>query len=97
MAFHGNSKNMSHSFRLLNCGIEIARGEGFKVNRKGIDADFLLDVKSHKFEYKDIMKMLEDKYTEMKKAMEESSLPDDVDVNFVNDMLLKFRKEQLGL
>ena len=92
-----DAKNMCECFRLINCGIEIARGEGYKVDRSDIDADFLLDVKNHKYEYNELMEMLEKKNDEMEKAMAESTIPEKIDVEFVNDLLLKIRKEQLGL
>lgn len=92
-----DAKNMCECFRLINCGIEIARGEGYKVDRSNIDADFLLDVKNHKYEYNELMEMLEKKNDEMEKAMAESTTPEKIDVEFVNDLLLKIRKEQLGL
>ena len=92
-----DAKNMCECFRLINCGIEIARGEGYKVDRSNIDADFLLDVKNHKYEYNELMEMLEKKNDEMEKAVAESTIPDKIDVEFVNDLLLKIRKEQLGL
>ena len=92
-----DAKNMCECFRLINCGIEIARGEGYKVDRSNIDADFLLDVKNHKYEYNELMEMLEKKNNEMEKAMAESTLPENIDVEFVNDLLLKIRKQQLGL
>ena len=92
-----DAKNMCECFRLINCGIEIARGEGYKVDRSEIDADFLLDVKNHKYEYEELMRMLESKKDEMEKAMAESTIPDTIDVEFVNDLLLKIRKEQLRI
>lgn len=92
-----DAKNMCECFRLINCGIEIARGEGYKVDRSNIDADFLLDVKNHKYEYNELMEMLNEKTVEMEKAMAESTIPEKIDVEFVNDLLLKIRKEQLGL
>ena len=92
-----DAKNMCECFRLINCGIEIARGEGYKVDRSNIDADFLLDVKNHKYEYNELMEMLEKKNDEMEKAVAESTIPENIDVEFVNDLLLKIRKEQLGL
>ena len=88
-----DAKNMSECFRLVNCGIEIARGEGFKVDRSGIDADFLLDVKQHKYEYEQLMEMLETKTQEMEKAMEESTIPEDIDCDFVNGLVLDIRKQ----
>ena len=90
-----DAKNMCECFRLINCGIEIARGEGYKVDRSGIDADFLLDVKNHRYEYDELMDMLKEKTAEMEKAMAESTIPDSIDVEFVNELLLNIRKEQI--
>lgn len=92
-----DAKNMCECFRLINCGIEIARGEGYKVDRSNVDADFLLDVKNHMYEYDELMEMLEKKNDEMEKAMAESTIPEKIDVDFVNELLLKIRKEQLEL
>ena len=86
---------MCECFRLINCGIEIARGEGYKVDRSGIDAEFLLDVKNHRYEYDELMDMLKEKTAEMERAMAESTIPDSIDVEFVNELLLKIRKEQI--
>lgn len=92
-----DAKNMCQCFRLITNGIEIARGEGYKVDRTGIDADFLLDVKNHKYEYDELMEMLEKKNEEMEEAVRNSTIPEEIDVEFVNELLLKIRKEQLGL
>lgn len=92
-----DAKNVSHSFRLMNMCIEIAKGEGFHVNRRNIDRDFLLDVKQHKYEYEEIIKLLDEKKIEMDEAISKSTLPDDIDVDFVNDFVIKVRKEQLGI
>lgn len=92
-----DAKNVMHSMRLINMCIEIARGEGFKVDRRGIDRDFLLDVKNHKYEYEDVISILDRKKLEMDEAIERSTLPDEIDIEFVNNMLLKIRKNQLGL
>ena len=88
---------MCECFRLINCGIEIARGEGYKVDRSGIDAEFLLDVKNHKYEYEELMEMLKKKNEEMEEAMRNSTIPDTIDTEFVNNLLLDIRKEQLGI
>lgn len=92
-----DAKNMCECFRLINCGIEIARGEGYKVDRSGIDAEFLLDVKNHKYEYEELMEMLKKKNEEMEEAMKNSTIPDTIDTEFVNNLLLDIRKEQLGI
>ena len=92
-----DAKNVSHAFRLINMCIEIAQGKGFIVNRRGIDREFLLDVKQHKYEYDDIIKMLDAKKIEMDKAIASSTLPDDIDVDFVNNFVVNIRKKQLRI
>ena len=92
-----DAKNVSHSFRLMNMCIEIAQGKGFIVNRRGIDREFLLDIKQHKYEYDDIIKLLDAKKIEMDEAIASSTLPDDIDVDFVNNFVVNIRKKQLGI
>lgn len=92
-----DAKNMCECFRLINMGMEIARGEGVKVNRRNIDREFLLDIKAHKFEYDYLIKLVEEKKAEMDKAMAKSNLPDNIDVDKVNDILINIRREQLGI
>ena len=92
-----DAKNVSHAFRLINMCIEIAQGKGFIVNRRGIDREFLLDVKQHKYEYDDIIKLLDAKKIEMDEAIASSTLPDDIDVDFVNNFVVNIRKKQLGI
>lgn len=92
-----DAKNMLHSFRLLQMCIEIAKGEGFHSDRRGRDREFLLDVKNHKYEYEEIIDMLDKKKCEMDEAIAESNIPDDIDVEFVNQLLIDIRKKQLKL
>lgn len=92
-----DAKNMCECFRLINMGMEIARGEGVKVNRRNIDREFLLDIKSHKFEYDYLINLVQEKKAEMDAAMKTSTLPDNIDVDKVNDILIGIRREQLGI
>lgn len=92
-----DAKNVSHAFRLIAMCTEIAQGKGFNVNRRNIDRDFLLDVKNHKYEYDDVINMLDEKKRIMDDAISKSVLPEDIDINVVNDILINIRKEQLGL
>lgn len=86
-----DAKNMMHSFRLATMAIEIAKGEGMKVNRTGIDADFLLDVRNRKYTYTELIDKLEVLKAKMNEAFNTSTLPEEIDVDFVNDMLLSIR------
>ena len=81
----------------MNMCIEIAENNGFNVNRRNIDRDFLLDVKMHKYDYDEIIELLEEKKVEMDDAIAKSTLPDEIDVEFVNDFVIKIRKQQLGI
>ena len=92
-----DSKNVSHAFRLIAMCTEIAQGKGFNVNRRKIDRDFLLDVKNHKYEYDDVIKLLDEKKAIMDEAIVKSTIPDDVDVEAVNRLLIKIREKQLKI
>lgn len=74
--------------------IEIANGEGVKVNRKNIDREFLLNIKNHEYEYEEIMSMLEDKEKEMQEAIAKSTIKETVDVDLVNNLLLNIRNNK---
>ena len=76
-------------------GLEIAKGEGFNVDRTNIDRDFILNIRLGNTSYEEIMEYLESKKIEMDEAMKASSLPAEIDVNFVNDLLLNIRMEQV--
>ena len=91
MAFHGNSKNICHTVRLLHMGKELAEGKGFNVVRTW-DRDFLLDIRNHKFEYEEIVKYVEDTYNSFKDKISTSDLPETVDKEKVNDLLIQARK-----
>ena len=77
----------------MHCGIEIANGEGYIVDRSGIDADFLLDVKNHKYEYDELMERLKEDKEKMEIAMAKSTLKDDIDQDFVNELYYEMIKK----
>lgn len=91
-----DSKNIMHCTRLIHMGLELAKGEGFNVYRTW-DRDFLLDIRNHKFEYDEIMEYVEQKHAEFDDAIKASTLPKHIDMDFVNDLLIHIREEQLKL
>ena len=74
-------------------GIELAKDGKFNVNRTDIDRDFILKIRLGETTYDEIISYLEDKKEEMKNVMEESTLPDEIDIAFVNKLLIKIREE----
>lgn len=87
-----DAKNIMHSVRLMHMAYEIATGQGFNVDRTNIDREFLLNIRNHKFEYDYLINYLEEFKVKMTEAMEKSDLPDKVDMDKVNELLIKVRK-----
>ena len=86
-------KNMMHCFRLMAMAKEIAEGKGVILDRTGIDRDFLLDVRNRKYGYSELQKRMLALKDEMDKAIENSTIKDEIDPQIVNDILLKARIE----
>ena len=78
-------------------GIEIAKGEGFNVDRTNIDRDFIMNIRLGNTSYEEIISYIEGKKEEMEILMKSSTLPDKIDENFVNNLLIDIRKKQFGL
>ena len=92
-----DSKNLYHSIRLMNMGYEIATGQGVILDRRiAGDRDFIMDVRHHKFEYDELMAIILEKEKKLKEAIEKSTLPEHIDVNLVNDILIEIRKKYYG-
>ena len=87
-----DSKNMLHCFRLLAMCIEVAEGKGILIDRRNIDREFLMDVRNRKYTYDELMEKLLDLKARMDKAIENTNIRDSIDVEFVNNLLLKCRR-----
>ena len=93
-----DGKNIMHCLRLLTMAQEIFEGKGVCLNRKlAGDAEFFLKVRNHEFEYQYISELLEKKLQDVNKAYENTNLPDKIDTNFVNELLLNTRKKLYNL
>ena len=82
-----------HCFRLLRMGLEVARDGSFNVDRRGIDSDFLKSIRNAEYEYEVVMEMAEKEFNEMEEAMKTSTLPETVDREKINDLLVNIRKK----
>ena len=94
VAFHGNCKNMMHSFRLIHMAKEIASGKGMNLYRTE-DHDFLMNIRNHKYEYDELIKLADKEKEEMYEIMKHSTIPDSVDENKLNDILFNLRMMQI--
>lgn len=86
-------KNMMHCFRLMAMAKEIAEGKGVILDRTGVDRDFLLDVRNRKYGYSELQEKMLALKDEMDKAIENSTITDEIDARKVNDLLLEVRKQ----
>ena len=85
-----DAKNVMHCMRLVRMAKELAQGNGFNVVRDW-DRQYLLDIRNHKFEYEDVMEQLEKEKAEMEEAIATCTLPDHVDYDAVNALLITAR------
>lgn len=98
VAFHGNSKNLSETVRLLTMACELAEGKGFNVDRRITgDREYLLDIKKHKYTYEQLIEAGSKLEERLNNAMKTCTLPEHVDTNVVEDLLVNIRKELYNL
>ena len=91
-----DSKNMMHCFRLIHMAGEIAEGKGMVLQRTW-DRQFLMDVRNHKFEYEEIIERLEEEKEHMNQLMEQSTIREHIDTDFVNQLMIDIRKKQFEM
>ena len=87
-----DAKNMCECVRLLHTGIDVLTGKGFIVERTE-DRDFLLSIKQHNFEYDEIISYVEKKKDEFEKLYQQCTLPEKINSEQVNTLLVDIRKK----
>lgn len=75
---------------------EIAEGKGMILQRTW-DRQFLMDVRNHKYEYDEIIEMLERDKERMNQLIELSTIREKIDVGFVNQLMIDIRKKQMTI
>jgi hypothetical protein len=97
-ANHGkgyDGKNLMHCKRLLSMALEVAEGKGINVRRK--DREHLLSIRRGEYDYDVLIQEAESLIKEIDVKFETSNLPDKVDKEFSNNLLIKIRKSFYGL
>ena len=87
-----DSKNLMHTIRLMEMGVELAEGKGFNVRRTGEDVKHLLAIRNHEMSYEEIMEEATKLKEKFDKAVETTNLPEKIDYDYVNDLLINARK-----
>lgn len=91
-----NQKNMCHCVRLLTMAKEISEGKGFNLWRTA-DRDFLMGIKNGDYTYEYLIEYSDKLLADVNENLSKSDLPDEVDKDFVNDLLVKCRMEYYDL
>jgi predicted nucleotidyltransferase len=80
-----DTKNIMHTFRLLDMALEIAVEGVVRVRRP--NATWLLEVRDGKFSYDEILAITEERLLAIREAFEKSSLPEEPDRERITDLL----------
>jgi hypothetical protein len=86
-----DSKNLSHTYRLLLMAHELAKGE-LRVRRTPAEIEKLMKIRRGEYEYEDLLNEAETMISGLDKKFENSKLPDKVDEEMAYEMLLEMRK-----
>ena len=85
-----DGKNMMHCMRLIRMAQEIGAGKGIIVRRP--DAQELLSIRRGEIDLDNLIDMAEEEIARMDEIFDNSDLPNGVDKDLVNDLLIKIRK-----
>lgn len=84
-----DSKNIMHLVRLLRMSREIAENKEFIIRRP--DAEYLKSIRKGEVDLQEIIDWAEKEIKLIDILFKESSLPENIDKNFVNDLLIDIR------
>lgn len=88
IALHGNCKHAMHVVRLLNTGVEVLTTGEYHVKRP--DAELLLDIRSGKWTYEELIEYAEEKNNYVKDVLyKTSNLPKAPDIKLAAKVLME--------
>lgn len=90
-----DGKNMMHCMRLIRMAQEIGAGKGIIVRRP--DAEELLSIRRGEVDLTKLIAMADQAIEEMDSIFDNSDLPNKVNPDLVNSLLIKIRKEFYGI
>ena len=85
-----DGKNMMHCMRLIRMATEIGEGKGIKVRRD--DREYLLSIRRGELDLNTLIEEADKAIENMDSIFENSNLPNKVDNDLVNNLLIKIRK-----
>jgi len=92
-----DSKNLMHCIRLLNMGFEILAKREVNVRRSDEEIKNLMSIRRGEQDYDVLLEDAEALIVKMDKAFEKSTLPDKINNDLINNLLLAIRKKRYKL
>ena len=86
-----DSKNMMHVFRLLNMARELLGGT-LNVRRSPKEIEKLMKIRKGEYDYHKLLYEAEEMIEALDKQFDESTLPNEPDMKFISELLLRIRK-----
>jgi len=86
-----DGKNMLHCKRLMEMAREIAEGKGINVRRP--NAKELIAIRKGEVDLQTLIDNVEKEIVEIDKLFDNSSLPDNVELKFIHNLIVKIRKQ----
>lgn len=90
-----DGKNMMHCRRLLEVAKEIAEGKGINVRRP--NADYLISIRKGEVDLQTLIDNAENVIKEIDELFKNSNLPNKVDSDLINNILINIRKKIYNL
>lgn len=90
-----DGKNMMHCMRLIQMSKEIGRGEGIQVRRS--DREYLLSIRRGEIDLETLIEDADTAIAEMDDIFDNCNLPNKVDKDLVNNLLVSIRTEFYGV
>jgi predicted nucleotidyltransferase len=87
-----DSKNMSHTIRLLNVAIEIATQKEIIVRRTDDEIKILMSIRRGEMEYDDLLEKAESLMKKMDSLFDSSDLPETPDIEFIKNLQFEVRR-----
>lgn len=95
--FGYDTKNAAHTVRLLRMACEALEGQGLIVDRTGLDADELIDIKRGRWPLSDVKRVTDDLFKRSKAALKVSKLPDACSAQAADDLCIYIISEYYGI
>lgn len=92
-----DSKNMMHTFRLLNVAIEIGEKQELNVRRSEEEIKTLMQIRRGEYEYDDLLRDAEAMISKLDEVFDKSTLREKVDHEFIKELTLKVRRKHYGI